>query len=822
MKIHTLVFTSVFLFLAVVGVMSAGFYSFERKAVLGYMTNGIQQSVFRLEEDIKTILQAEGQTYYLQSVLDRASAIELAIQEVSISLDGKTIAYSSQRTQTNKPVPREYNFIRRMNSELVSTKSARYKSEFEYFDGERARKVMLFIDIDQQYVYGELDRLVWMFGAGLFLLMIAIASLASFVGQRLFIYPLSKIGHMVKMKNQEADRYFIQEFSVLSQTIASTFRTMWAQNEELKESLNESRYLDGILRMVADVNGYLISSQNVNELSQKCCERLSAHAQYGICWIGIIANDEMEITGCTDEPDRLLYRGLKVNLQHSEELFAYAPSIQAYQEDSIISLKHLEKNESLAVWSFLAREENDGSFIALPLRARLGEKPFGVLSLYGSMTEGFLPKEVQMLEELAGDIGFAIHSYTQRDQLTHHLQVDVVTGLANRMSLIDALSDQEMCGLAILNIDRFSDINDVYGVAIGDQVLAGYGHWLAKKLEKVSGIALYKLGSDEYALLFDENEETENSISFLEYLIDKTAEESFMIEGIEVILTITVGFDPKSAKVLENATRALKQAKLEHKSLLIFTPAMGAKKEQEKNIEWYKEIKEALQEDRIVPYYQPIVDTKTHKIVKYEALIRLIKSDGAVVSPFHFLEIAQKIRLYSSLTKVMIDKVFECFEGLGIKVSINLSNEDIVNTELADYLEEAIVQKKMGQFVIFEILESEGITNYAEVSVFIERFRCLGCSFAIDDFGAGYSNFDHILKLNIDTLKIDASLIKNLPHDHNSQIIVRHICEFAREMGMSTVAEFVANEAIYQKVLELGIDTSQGYYFYEPSETLQH
>jgi EAL domain-containing protein (putative c-di-GMP-specific phosphodiesterase class I) len=200
----------------------------------------------------------------------------------------------------------------------------------------------------------------------------------------------------------------------------------------------------------------------------------------------------------------------------------------------------------------------------------------------------------------------------------------------------------------------------------------------------------------------------------------------------------------------------------------------------------------------------------------------LIKSDGTVVSPFHFLEIAQKIRLYSSLTKVMIDKIFERFEGLGIKVSINLSNEDIVNAELADYLEEAIVQKKMGQFVIFEILESEGITNYAEVSVFIERFRCLGCSFAIDDFGAGYSNFDHILKLNIDTLKIDASLIKNLPHDHNSQIIVRHICEFAREMGMSTVAEFVANEAIYQKVLELGIDTSQGYYFYEPSETLQH
>ena len=626
---------------------------------------------------------------------------------------------------------------------------------------------------------------------------------------------------MVHMKSQEKEHFFIQEFSHLSETISGTFRTMEAQQKRLQELLHESRYLDGILRTVADVNGYLISSKNIHELSQKCCERLSAHPQYGICWIGIIQDDEMEVMGCSQEPSGLLHQGLKINLHHSEELFAYAPSIHAYQEGSIVTLEHLEKNVSLAPWSFIAHEENDGSFIALPLRARRDEKPFGVLSLYGSMNEGFLPKEVQMLEELAGDIGFAIHSYVQRDQLTHHLQVDVVTGLANRMSLIDTLAKRNMCALAILNIDRFSDLNDVYGVSIGDEVLAGYGYWLSKKLEKRAGVELYKLGSDEYALLFDEDEDTQSSVEFLEYLIDKTAEESFVIEEIEVILTISVGFDPKSDKVLENATRALKQAKLERKSLLIFTPAMGAKKEQEKNIQWYKEIKEALQEDRIVPYFQPIVDNKTRAIVKYEALIRLIKSDATVVSPFHFLEIAQKIRLYPSLTKVMIDKVLERFEGLGIKVSINLSNEDILNAELGDYIEEAIGRRKMGQFVIFEILESEGITNYTEVSAFIERFRCLGCSFAIDDFGAGYSNFEHILKLNIDTLKIDASLIKNLPHDHNSQIIVRHICEFAREMGMSTVAEFVANEAIYQKVVELGIDASQGYYFYEPQAVPQ-
>jgi EAL domain-containing protein (putative c-di-GMP-specific phosphodiesterase class I) len=126
----------------------------------------------------------------------------------------------------------------------------------------------------------------------------------------------------------------------------------------------------------------------------------------------------------------------------------------------------------------------------------------------------------------------------------------------------------------------------------------------------------------------------------------------------------------------------------------------------------------------------------------------------------------------------------------------------------------------MGRVIIFEILESEGIENYTEVSAFVDRFKAIGCRFAIDDFGSGYSNFEHLLKLNVDTLKIDGALIKNLPHDRNAQIFVKHIADFAHEMGISTVAEFVSCEEIYKQVREIGIDASQGYYFYEPSASL--
>jgi EAL domain-containing protein (putative c-di-GMP-specific phosphodiesterase class I) len=245
-----------------------------------------------------------------------------------------------------------------------------------------------------------------------------------------------------------------------------------------------------------------------------------------------------------------------------------------------------------------------------------------------------------------------------------------------------------------------------------------------------------------------------------------------------------------------------------------------SRQEQENNIAWYKRIKAAIEESRIVPYFQPIVDNQTRRVIKYEALARLVERDGTVFGPQAFLGIAKKTRLYSHITRIMIEKTAEAFENSHLSVSLNLSTEDLLNNELADMIEKTIMAHHMGQVITFEILESEGIENYAEVSAFVDHFKSLGCRFAIDDFGSGYSNFDHLLKLNIDTLKIDGSLIKILPHDRNARIFVKHIRDFAHEMGIATIAEFVANEEIFVKVKELGIDASQGYFFYEPSAAL--
>ncbi|NWF67219.1 MAG: EAL domain-containing protein, partial [Campylobacterales bacterium] len=118
--------------------------------------------------------------------------------------------------------------------------------------------------------------------------------------------------------------------------------------------------------------------------------------------------------------------------------------------------------------------------------------------------------------------------------------------------------------------------------------------------------------------------------------------------------------------------------------------------------------------------------------------------------------------------------------------------------------------------ITFEILESEGIENFDEVHKFIERVKFYGAKIAIDDFGTGYSNFAYLAKLNVDYLKIDASLIKNLPIDKNSQMVVKTIAEFAKNMDIKTVAEFVSSKDIYEIVKDYGVDYVQGYYIGEP------
>jgi diguanylate cyclase (GGDEF)-like protein len=809
-KINSFIFLITIGLGLVIALLSKELYSFERKMQIKTVTENINRKLFRVEKDIQQVLESNNKDQF-QELFDRSTAIDPVIDIISISRDGHHIEFSSSRSLLGSPIQGKYYPLEDLFHGLLDDQVLQYKSDFFYFEGAKKSDVHMFVKINRDYVFGELDKVAIVYGLSFFLIFSLISIVLSIVAQRFILVPLQKLTDHARTKNDENESYYIEELTALDATLANSFRSMLEYQTHLKEALEKTQYLDAILRTVADINQLLISSKNKDELMQESVKKLASHQGYGLCWIGIEKEGVIQIQSASDDNFEMQVL-TNINEQNLND-----PVFESYVLDKSVIIDHLETIKTDDPWQKLFEKDGFGSFIALPLRSNIHEKQFGVLGLYSFNKNGFEPKEVAMLEELAGDIGFAMSSFQRRQELEYHLTTDAITDLPNRIMLIDRLPQSEDVTLAIINLDRFNDINEIYGVNAGDILLAVYAKWLMTKIDEK--IFLCKLSSDEYAILFDKHISFQECKTFIDELIISTAKEKFLINEIEVSLSITVGIATGIERIIEHATAALKRAKVSRQPCEVYVK-QSSTLEYENNIIRYKTIKEAIEQSRVIPVFQPIVDNKTGKIMKYEALIRIVNEDKTLMSPFLFLEFAKKTRLYGQLTKIMIQKSFEKLKTSPVPISINLSTEDLLNIELADYIENLILTDQIGSKVIFEILESEGIDNYSQVHSFIERFQALGCRFAIDDFGAGYSNFDHLLKLNIDILKIDASLIKNLPYDKNAQLFVQHINDFTHKIGLETVAEFVSDEAIFEIVKEIGIDFSQGYYFYEPSAEL--
>lgn len=195
-----------------------------------------------------------------------------------------------------------------------------------------------------------------------------------------------------------------------------------------------------------------------------------------------------------------------------------------------------------------------------------------------------------------------------------------------------------------------------------------------------------------------------------------------------------------------------------------------------------------------------------------------IQEGEEFVNPQEFLNIAKKVKLYHHITHAMVDKVLAVFAPLKMSVSINLSIEDILNESTSSYIMNKVRACGFAERIIFEITESEGISNYAAVTEFVSELKRLGARIALDDFGSGYSNFFYVTQLNVDCIKIDGSIISQIIDNPSAHIITETIIDFASKLGVRTVAEFVTDEAIYRCLEKLSIGAYQGYYFGEPQQ----
>ena len=404
------------------------------------------------------------------------------------------------------------------------------------------------------------------------------------------------------------------------------------------------------------------------------------------------------------------------------------------------------------------------------------------------------------------------------EKLRQQIFTDSLTKLSNRKALIETLNNQDHLGVILINIDNFKEMNDLYGHEVGDKLLQTLAESI-KSIALTHRLTPYKMPSDEYALLLSVQLTTEEFDKICQTILHTLNESYYEIDGITIFSNVTIGadfcLDPQS-DLIGRADMALKTAKKQRLPFLKYNDSLRIKEEYLNNVLWSKKLKDAIDSNRFALFYQGVHNAHTQEIYEYEALIRIIDTDGSIISPYYFLEIAKKSRLYSHITVFVIETIFHQLRTTSHCYSINLSVADILNNDVKTMLYTLLAESDVGNRLIFEILESEGIENHTEVSHFITHVKAFGCRIAIDDFGTGYSNFAHILRLNVDFIKIDASLIKNLDVDLSAQDIVRTIVEFAHRLNIKTIAEFVHSQDVYDECKEIGIDYLQGYYLSEP------
>ncbi|HET97587.1 MAG TPA: EAL domain-containing protein [Desulfurivibrio alkaliphilus] len=399
---------------------------------------------------------------------------------------------------------------------------------------------------------------------------------------------------------------------------------------------------------------------------------------------------------------------------------------------------------------------------------------------------------------------------------------DNLTQLANRFAFDQDQESRQQPLLFLINIDDFKHINDLYGVQTGDHVLIE----LAGRLEKLPAAGrwcrCYRLGGDDFGLLLEEPADF-NPEELARSIVAAVEGELFVHREQPIRLSISLGIS-RQRPLLETADMALKETKkLKRTKFTIYRSELNLQAQIAANLQTLQKARRALAEDDILVYYQPIFDNLSGEIARYECLVRMRDEDGTIFTPGRFLDLVKESSLYPQFTMRVVAKSFSNFSDCRYGFSINLALTDILDSEVREYILALIdANPATASRLTFEILENEGMKNVEEVRSFITRVKRAGCQIAVDDFGSGYSNFAHLLMLQVDTLKIDASLIRDLDHDTQARVMVQTIVDFCRKLEIKTVAEFVHSAAVHQVVKELGIDYSQGFHLAEPAPRPLH
>ena len=419
-------------------------------------------------------------------------------------------------------------------------------------------------------------------------------------------------------------------------------------------------------------------------------------------------------------------------------------------------------------------------------------------------------------------------------QLTWQASHDALTGLVNRreferrveQALSLAQLDHQVHALCYLDLDHFKIVNDTCGHVAGDALLRQVTTLLQEKTRKADTLA--RLGGDEFGVLLHQCT-PEQALRVANALCDCV--QAFRFVWQEQVFTIgasigLISIDAESeslAEIISAADAACYTAKHRGRNRVYVAQKHDQERLQQRGeMQWVNRITQALENDHFCLYVQPIAaitsvaQTGDHNGDHYEVLLRLRDEQGNLVPPMAFIPAAERYNLMHLIDRWVVQTLFEGWSTIVDDdqsiYAINLSGSSINDDQFIDFLHEQFALHLIApQRICFELTETVAIANLTKASQFIQELQRLGCRFALDDFGAGMSSFAYLKSLPVDYLKIDGSFIRNIVENSVDDAIVSAITHIGNVMGIRTIAEFVENDAILERIRALGIDYAQGY-----------
>ncbi len=427
----------------------------------------------------------------------------------------------------------------------------------------------------------------------------------------------------------------------------------------------------------------------------------------------------------------------------------------------------------------------------------------------------------------------AIYKYTK--DLEFYATRDPLTNLYNQRLFWEMLGyevnraerHEYQFAVLVIDLDNFKVINDSYGHAFGDRFLQEFAGCIHSALR--TGDVLARYGGDEFVVVLPETG-PEQAYAVAERINNNGNE--LVLEAPDlsrVKATVSIGIaiypthatDPKDLFLF--ADNMMYKAKTNGKNRIGLPTETDV-------VEVFRSIGEksivianAIEEKRIIPYFQPILDVKHNTVEAYEVLSRIELEDERILGAHEFIEIAEKTGLIHRLDYIVMEKAFQKINDVGYhgKLFINLSPRALVLNEFIHEVKRLISDYRIQPAqIVFEITERDTVKNFALLERFVNDLKMDGFGLAIDDFGSGFSSFHYLKRFPIDYVKIEGDFIVNMVHDARDRAFVHSIADLARELGIKALGEYVENEEVLDSLRQAGIPYAQGFHIGHPNREL--